>query len=57
MFGFLCAEREQLTEEEDIRYKQAYCGLCHSLRERYGGICGFTLNYDMTFLILMLNSL
>ena len=57
MFGFLCAEREQLTAEEDIRYKQAYCGLCHSLRERYGEICRFTLNYDMTFLILLLNSL
>ena len=57
MFGFLCAEREQLTAEEDSRYKKVYCGLCHSLRERYGELGAFTLNYDMTFLILFLNSL
>lgn len=46
-----------LTEEELSRYKAAYCGLCRALRERHGQLSRLTLNYDMTFLVLLLNSL
>lgn len=54
MFGYLTAERGYLTPEEDERYRAAYCGLCHSLRQRYGQLSGLTLNYDQCFLILLL---
>ena len=57
MFGYLTAERGYLTPEEDERYRAAYCGLCHSLRQRYGQLSGLTLNYDQCFLILLLQSL
>ncbi|MER2235620.1 MAG: DUF5685 family protein [Candidatus Limivicinus sp.] len=57
MFGYLTADRPHLTPEEDARYKAAYCGLCHSLRSRYGQLSGLTLNYDQCFLILLLQSL
>ncbi len=57
MFGYLVADRKLLTPEEDQRYRTAYCGLCRSLRERYGQLAGLTLNYDLCFLILLLQSL
>ena len=57
MFGYLTADRGHLTPEEDARYRAAYCGLCRSLRKRWGNLSGFTLNYDQCFLILLLQSL
>lgn len=57
MFGYLTANTALLTEEQLGRYKAVYCGLCRTLRKRHGTGAGLTLNYDMTFLILLLNSL
>lgn len=57
MFGNLTADRGYLTPEEDLRYRAAYCGLCRNLRRRYGQTAGLTLNYDLCFLILLLQSL
>ncbi len=57
MFGYLTADRGHLTPEEDARYRAAYCGLCRSLRQRWGFLSGFTLNYDQCFLIMLLQSL
>ena len=57
MFGYLTADRQRLTEEEQARYRAAYCGLCRALQERHGELARLTLNYDMTFLVLLLQSL
>lgn len=57
MFGYLTASLDFLTEEQQKRYKACYCGLCRSLKERHGGLARFVLNYDMTFLVLLVNSL
>lgn len=57
MFGYLSADRSLLTPEEDERYRSAYCGLCRNLRSRFGQLAGLTLNYDLCFLILILQSL
>ena len=57
MFGYLAASVGQLTEEELRRYKACYCGLCRSLRDRHGVAARMTLNYDLTFLVLLLDSL
>ena len=57
MFGTLIASATSLQEEELKRYKATYCGLCRSLKARYGQFSRLTLNYDMTFLILLLQSL
>lgn len=43
-------------KEFDI-YRGYYCGLCNSLRRRYGVVGQLTLTYDMTFLSLLLSSL
>lgn len=57
MFGYLAADLSLLTPEELTRYKSCYCGLCRSLQERHGLSARLTLNYDMTFLVLLLQSL
>ena len=57
MFGYIEANAKTLNEEQLRRYRSAYCGLCRSLRERYGELCRLTLSYDMTFLVLLLNSM
>ncbi|MCR5663329.1 MAG: DUF5685 family protein [Oscillospiraceae bacterium] len=57
MFGSLTAGLPLLTEEQLRRYKACYCGLCRSLRERFGLPGALALNYDTTFLALLLTSL
>ncbi len=57
MFGYLTAFPEYLTKEQQDRYRACYCGLCRSLKERHGNLARMTLNYDMTFLVLLENSL
>ena len=57
MFGYLVADTSRLTEEQTKRYKAVYCGLCRTLKKRHGLGAQLTLNYDLTFLILLLGSL
>lgn len=57
MYGFLTADTGSLTREEFERYRACYCGLCRSLGERHGLLGRLTLNYDMTFLVLLLGSM
>ena len=46
---------ERLSEEEKKRFSAVYCGLCRTLGERYGVSARFILNYDFTFLVLLLS--
>jgi len=57
MFGYLVAAGKVLDEAEQARYKSVYCGLCRSLRRCFGQTARLTLNFDMTFLVLLLTSL
>lgn len=57
MFGYVVASRDELTEEQRLRYQSCYCGLCRSIGETYGTLPRMALNYDMTFLVLLLSSL
>lgn len=57
MFGYIRPYAADLTEEEQKRYRAVYCGLCRALNERFGLAGRLGLNFDMTFLILLLNSL
>lgn len=57
MFGYLVADTSRLEQAQLDRYKSVYCGLCRTLRQRHGLGAGLTLNYDLTFLILLLSSL
>lgn len=46
---------EDLPPEETERFRQAYCGLCHTLAKRHGLAARFILNYDFTFLAILLS--
>ena len=57
MFGYVIANPDTLTPEELARYKACYCGLCRALRLRHGSLSRLTLTYDMTFLVLLIESM
>ena len=57
MFGYVIANREALSEAQFMRYRGAYCGICHTLKLRYGNVGRMALTYDMVFLLLLLGSL
>ena len=57
MFGYLVAAGNVLEETELQRYRAVYCGLCRSLKRCFGQPARLTLNYDMSFLVLLLSSL
>ena len=57
MFGYITIAPGLLDKEQQERYRAYYCGLCHTLGERYGQLGRLTLSYDVTFLYLLLSSL
>lgn len=54
MFGYVLPSRERLSEAEKTRFQAVYCGLCHTLGTRYGLAARMILNYDLTFLAMLL---
>ena len=55
MFGNIVVNPKLLDEGSKKYYRNCYCGLCIALKEKYKNISRITLNYDMTFLIILLN--
>ena len=56
MFGYVRPIRGSLPDEAFSRYQAAYCGLCTRLGRRLGYRARFTVNYDLTFLSLLLGA-
>ena len=54
MFGYVRPVREELKCREFDLYRATYCGLCRCLRRRYGLLAPMFLNFDFTFLALLL---
>ena len=57
MFGYVLINKEELRFREFDVYRSYYCGMCQVLKKRSGNFAQATLNYDMTFLQLLLTSL
>ena len=57
MFGYVGVNEKELKVKELSRYQGYYCGVCHSLKERYQAVGQLTLSYDITFLALLLTGL
>ena len=57
MFGYININRKDLSPENLDIYQSYYCGLCHALKQDSGIKAQMFLNYDMTFLILLLTGL
>ena len=56
MFGYVRINKIDLTFREYEHYKAYYCGLCKTLKREYTEISRVSINYDITFLILILTS-
>ena len=57
MFGVAVARLDQIDEAERDRYQAFYCGLCRSLKERYGQVSRAALSYDLVFFAILCDSL
>lgn len=54
MFGYVRPCRPELKCKDFDLYRATYCGLCRCLRRRYGLLAPMFLNFDFTFLALVL---
>lgn len=57
MFGYININDKELSLENKKAYQAYYCGLCRKLRSSCGTRGQMLLNYDMTFLIVLLTGL
>lgn len=57
MFGYVKPCIPELKVKDFEKFKAYYCGLCHSIKKLYGNLPRLCLNYDMTFLAILLDSL
>lgn len=55
MFGYVRPNRDELKVRQLRDYEALYCGLCSSLGRRHGFFARFFLNYDFTFLAMLLD--
>lgn len=57
MFGYVMPCKMELKIKDYEKFKAYYCGLCKSIKTQYGNFPRAFLNYDMTFLAIVLDSL
>ena len=57
MFGYVRINKMDLTFREYEHYKAYYCGLCKYLKRNHTELSRMTINYDLTFLIVLLSSI
>jgi len=56
VFGYVRPPLQDLPQEETERFRRIYCGLCHTLGQRCGTAARFILNYDFTYLAILLSA-
>lgn len=56
MFGYIITNKVELKLKDYEKYREYYCGVCNSLKERYGMASGLSLSYDVTFLAILLSA-
>ena len=54
MFGYVRPSLGRLSQEDMARFSAMYCGLCRALGRRCGKAASLILNYDFTFLAVLL---
>ena len=57
MFGYINVLKDELKVKEYNDFKSYYCGLCKCLGKRFNQLVRFGLNYDLTFLACLLDSI
>lgn len=57
MFGYIGINKPELRIKDFERYREYYCGLCHSLGNHHGLLGQISLSYDATFAAVLLSAL
>lgn len=57
MFGYVVVNKQEMKIREYEKYCSYYCGLCKTLQNKCGIWGQLSLNYDMTFLAVLLSGL
>jgi len=57
LFGYILPEKPELKIKEYEIFKAYYCGICKSIRKKYGQLPRLTLNYDSIFFVLLISCL
>lgn len=57
MFGYVTPCKMELKIKDYEKFKAYYCGLCVAIKNNFGNVPRLALNYDMTFLAVLLDSL
>lgn len=57
MFGYVTPCKMELKIKDFEKFKAYYCGLCQNIKSNYGNFPRLLLNYDMTFLGILLSTL
>ena len=57
MFGYVTPLKPELKIREYEMFRGYYCGVCMHIKDTFGNLPRLTLNYDMTFLGLLLDGL
>ena len=57
MFGYIKTDMPNMYVKDTVLYQAMYCGLCKGLGKSCGQKARFVLNYDLTFLSVLLHNL
>jgi hypothetical protein len=57
MLGYVVPLKSELKLREFEVYSSYYCGICHSIRDRYGQLPRLLLSYDSVFLAMLIDSM
>jgi hypothetical protein len=57
MIGYIKTFTPELKVKEYTRYNAYYCGICNSIKKRYGQIPRLLLNYDCVFIAVFTDSI
>lgn len=57
MFGYVTPCKMELKIKDYEKFKAYYCGVCLAIKNNFGNIPRLALNYDMTFLAILLDGL
>lgn len=57
MFGYVTPCKMELKIKDYEKFRAYYCGLCTAIKKNFGQLPRVVLNYDMTFLAVLIDSL
>lgn len=56
MFGYIYPFKPDLKIKHYTTFKSYYCSLCHEIKKNYGNIPRISINFDTTFMAILLDS-